>query len=397
MLSRPQDPGRRYDWWRPDAAIKSPHLRFDTHFQADGLPVPAHDRILVAVSGGSDSLALLLLLHEWATASHRPVTIQAATVDHRLRTTSRGEAMKVAQMCGVIGVPHTILDWVHDRHSTGGAMQAREARYSLLMDHARDIGATSIALGHTMDDQAETVLMRAQRGGGTRGYSAMAQWSHHASPDWQVSLYRPLLGVRRDRLKQWLAERNVEWANDPSNEDMGAERVRCRATLAAAPNGKYEALARLAQLCGRHRAWMCGEAARFIRRHASLNSKGQLILPLKLDCDQHALPIVSEALCALTTALGGRDYRLPREKFDGMAQCWLTRKPMRINVGGALLDNSRKGLTIGKEPPRRHSAPTTVRPSTDEPLHPAFERFVPATDLELRRAVLGVLRDTRSA
>ncbi|MEL6751594.1 MAG: ATP-binding protein, partial [Pseudomonadota bacterium] len=137
-----------YAWHREARPRDEPDLRFDTHFQDDGLAVSPHDHILVGVSGGSDSLALLLLLVDWRT-SNPSLVLTAATVDHGLRPEAAKEAETVGAICAGLDLPHTIL---RDGESTiKSAADARNMRLRLLHDHANEVGAPCIALGHTLN------------------------------------------------------------------------------------------------------------------------------------------------------------------------------------------------------------------------------------------------------
>lgn len=121
-------------------------------------------RILVAISGGSDSIGLLLLLDQAVKAvPHLKISLCAATVDHALRATSADEAHEVAALCASLGIPHTIMIWQGDKPKTGIMAAAREARYGLLATAATDLKADLIVTGHTLDDQRETLQMRGMR------------------------------------------------------------------------------------------------------------------------------------------------------------------------------------------------------------------------------------------
>jgi tRNA(Ile)-lysidine synthase len=183
-------------------------------------------RIGVAVSGGPDSLALLLL-----AAAAAPGRIEAATVDHALRPESRAETEPVAAWCEKLAVPHAILtaEWPAKPQS---AVQerARDARYGLLGAWARDRGLEAIVTAHHLDDQAETFVMRLARGAGVRGLSAMRALS--VVPRSHVPLLRPLLGWRRSELERICADAGLDPVADPSNSDAQFERVRVRHALA---------------------------------------------------------------------------------------------------------------------------------------------------------------------
>ncbi|MBO6777095.1 MAG: tRNA lysidine(34) synthetase TilS [Marinibacterium sp.] len=184
-------------------------------------------RLGVAVSGGGDSVALLHLLHE--TFADEDVELFAATVDHGLRPEAAKEASRVADMCETLGLPHSTLRWRGWDGCGNLQDQARRARYRLLTDWAKSYQLSHIALGHTADDQAETVLMRLGRSSGVDGLSAM---SHRRILN-GINLVRPLLNVGRSELRGYLEEKDVGWVEDPSNNDETFDRIKARRALEA--------------------------------------------------------------------------------------------------------------------------------------------------------------------
>ncbi len=185
-------------------------------------------RLGLAVSGGSDSLALLHLCADWARAGGPALSV--ATVDHGLRAEAAAEAAAVGRVCAGLGLPHAVLRWSPGWDRRGNlAAAAREARYRLLADWAAGQGIADLALGHTADDQAETVLMRLLRGSGADGLAAMAARTARGA----LTLHRPLLAVPRARLRDELTQRGVGWIDDPSNADPRADRIRVRQAMAA--------------------------------------------------------------------------------------------------------------------------------------------------------------------
>lgn len=182
-------------------------------------------RIGIAVSGGPDSLALLLL-----AAEARRSRIEAATVDHCLRPESHDEALLVAGICERLEVPHTILmaDW-EDKPQTGIQERARLVRYRLLGEWARDGGFGAVLTAHHLDDQAETFVMRLARGAGVRGLAGMRPVGR--APDGNIAIVRPLLGWRHSELEAICASAGIDPVQDPSNEDERFERVRVRKLL----------------------------------------------------------------------------------------------------------------------------------------------------------------------
>ena len=187
----------------------------------------ADQNVGIAVSGGPDSLALLLL-----AAAARPGKVEAATVDHGLRAESAAEAEMVAALCAKLGVPHRTLTVEWDKKpETALQERARARRYALLGDWASERGLTALATAHHLDDQAETFVMRLMRGAGVRGLSAMRRLGR--APAGRAPLVRPLLGWRRAELEAVCAAAGITPAHDPSNADEQFERVRVRAALAA--------------------------------------------------------------------------------------------------------------------------------------------------------------------
>lgn len=201
-------------------------------------------RFGVAVSGGPDSLALLLL-----AAAVRPGSIEAATVDHALRPGSREEAEGVATLCAHLGVAHHVLtvEWVAKPQSAIQE-QARSARYRLLAEWAEERGLGAIATGHQLDDQAETFVMRLARGSGVRGLAGIQRSS--IVPGSDLPLIRPLLGWRRSELVAICQASVLTPVADPSNEDDQFERVRVRRALGQAGWLDAKALAASARNLG---------------------------------------------------------------------------------------------------------------------------------------------------
>lgn len=188
------------------------------------LPHPP-DIMGVAVSGGSDSMALLQLMHEFCAASN--IQLHAVTVDHGLRKEAAGEAAEVARHCAALGVSHDTLVW-RDWSGTGNLQQAaRNARYQMMAEWALARQIDTIAVGHTADDQAETLLMGLARRSGVDGLSGMQRRILANGINW----VRPLLRTRRKLLQDYLSSRFLTWSSDPSNEDERYERIRTRKAL----------------------------------------------------------------------------------------------------------------------------------------------------------------------
>src|SRR5215207_8104469 len=208
--------------------------------------------LVLAVSGGPDSLALMWLAARWRRALSRGPQLIAVTVDHGLRPEAAREARDVKRLAGALDVPHRTLRWTGAKPNTGLPAAARAARYRLLAKAARSSGATHILTAHTRDDQAETLLMRMLRGSGIAGLAAMARQSERQG----VWLARPLLDVPKSQLVATLNKAQIAFADDPTNRDVNYTRPRLRALMPALAEegGNVRNLARLAARLARANA-----------------------------------------------------------------------------------------------------------------------------------------------
>ena len=230
----------------------------------DHLPISAQDAkdlfadwkaapaIVLAISGGPDSVALMWLMARWRRAFARGPRLIAVTVDHGLRTGAAREARDVKRLAKSLDLPHQTLRWTGTKPRTGLPAAARAARYRLLAQAARKHGATHVLTAHTRDDQAETLLMRMLRGSGIAGLAAMARESERDG----VRLARPLLDISKSRLIATLNKAKIGFADDPTNRDTGFTRPRLRAIMPvlAEEGGDARNLARLAARLARANA-----------------------------------------------------------------------------------------------------------------------------------------------
>ena len=205
--------------------------------------------LLLAVSGGADSTALLVLAARWARRLKRPPKLLAVTIDHGLRPEAAREAAAVRRLARKLGVSHRTLHWRGTKPKAGLQEAARHARYRLLADAAAAGGYAHILTGHTLDDQAETVLFRLARGSGPTGLAGMAPAAVlPVAAESAIFLVRPLLNVPKSRLVATLRAAGIGHSEDPTNSDPRFARARMRTLMPALAREGLDArgLARLA-------------------------------------------------------------------------------------------------------------------------------------------------------
>lgn len=244
---------------------------FDGRMAALG-PFEEIPHIAVAVSGGADSRALVLLAREWVVA--RPgARLTALTVDHGLRPDSADEAARTGAWLRDHRIAHVILRWTGPKPASGVQAAARAARYGLMEGWCRREGVLHLLVAHQRDDQAETALLRRERGTGPRGRAAMPAISE--TPD--LRLLRPLLPIPGTALRAWLAARGESWIEDPSNRDRRFTRVRLRAILRASP-ARADRLYAATIAAGAARAESDRGMARFFAANGYLSPLGFAVL-----------------------------------------------------------------------------------------------------------------------
>lgn len=283
----------------------------DDAFEAmmDGLgPFEARPHIAVAVSGGADSLCLAIMANRWT--SRRGGSITALTVDHGLRPEAAEETRWLGRWLDALAIEHRILPWTGPKPRTGVQAAARRARYDLMNSWCRETGILHLLLAHTMDDQAETLLLRLSAGSGADGLAAMS--AIRETPD--VRLLRPFLGTPKTALVATLEAECQVWIEDPSNRDVKYARVRVRQALEDAAIRSRE-LALTAHRFGRARVALEAAASQVLACSARVHPAGFAHLD-RAKFEHAPEEIALRALSRVIAAIGGRDFGPRLDKVE---------------------------------------------------------------------------------
>lgn len=317
-----------------------------------------HERILLAISGGPDSTALMVLAARWCDAKKNAPKLVAATVDHGLRKEAKAEAAGVAKLARKLKIPHHTLLWRGKKPKTGLPEASRIARYELLLALARETKCTAIVTAHTRDDQAETVLHRIGRGSGITGLAGIRTQRTRDG----MHILRPLLGLSKAQLTAFLEKEKITYAVDPTNSDPRylRSRLRALAPLLAKEGIDAAKLALIAQRLGRADAAIEAavneaqfRASRISNeKHECLDARILFGLP-----DEIGLRVVRRAANRLGHE-GPVELGKLEALFAGLAASWRARKRLRRTLAGALLDLSEDRLTIEPAPVRRSARKT---------------------------------------
>lgn len=309
---------------------------------------PFEDRPLfaVAVSGGSDSLALTLLLADWVR--HRQGHLVALTVDHGLRPQAAIESQTVHDLLTARGIEHHIL--TNRLPWSGGDIQneARAVRYRLLNDWCVSAGCLHLVVAHHQDDQAETVLLRLARGSGAVGLSGMAEVSYRP----EVRILRPLLGFTRQALRDWLGGQGVSWIEDPSNQNPSFARVQWRSLSPelAARGMSTARLAETAQRLARVRTLIERDVAACLARHVRLDRWGWAEV-CRAGVMAQEEEIALRVLAAVLTTVGGQDYGPRADRLERLYDTLLAQGQgeHRQSLHGCVLSATATTILIARE------------------------------------------------
>lgn len=296
--------------------------------------------VAVALSGGGDSVGLLVALSETPSIRDRSVRLAAITVDHGLRPESAGEAAAMAEFCHKLSIPHLVLPWRGVKPATGVSQAARQARYRLLAEGVNRLGADCLVTAHTLDDQLETVEMRRQRSDTSlRGLAGIAPAALFFGT---LAAHRPFLGVRRADIRDHLRAQATAWFEDPSNDNPHYERVRVR------QSGHFALDAGAIAAAAQKRQALAEAAAGYVEAHV------RMPLPLLFEI---SVPDNSEAgnlaLATLISVAGGQTHLPGQEQLDRLHRVLQTENA--VSLGRTVVERRKGALYIGRD---RRNLPT---------------------------------------
>ena len=273
------------------------------------------ERVAVGVSGGADSLALVLLLDELLQV--RGQRVVALTVDHGLRQESRQEAEYVASLMAERGIEHHILTWKGDKPHTGVEEMARLVRYRLLREWCEANSVETLCVAHHLQDQAETFLIRLQRGSGLTGLCGMAEVSFLEN----LKLVRPLLHISPEALKAYLREKGIHWVEDPSNQSDDFLRCRIRKflpTFEEVVGISAQRLVDTMQVLARSKDYIQQQVEKFEQANVTFYEQCGACVSLKELSHQHE-EIIYQVLRQLIKNIGGKHYVARAEDVERLA------------------------------------------------------------------------------
>ncbi|MGD9502654.1 MAG: tRNA lysidine(34) synthetase TilS [Methyloceanibacter sp.] len=304
-------------------------------------------QVALAVSGGPDSLALMLLAMRWREECADGPKLSVLTVDHGLRAGARAEAEGVGRMASALGLDHAILTWEKAEAPAANLQErARVARYDLMAAFCHARGIPALVTAHTQDDQAETVLMRLKRGSGLDGLAAIPERGAWAG----ITILRPLLDVPKARLVATLDAAGLAYVTDPSNADPRFERARLRARSSAleAFGLTPEALALSARRLRRAREALDEAARDFLARHGAVSAAGYATV------DRAALAaapqeIALRALAQTIAAVGGGEAPVQLAKLETLLAALGAHPDKAHTLGRCRLENVSGRLGVFRE------------------------------------------------
>ena len=309
--------------------------------------------VALAVSGGSDSIAMLRLAEQWSKGS---LKLTALTVDHGLRRGAAAEAEQVAAWCAALSIDHHTLQWQGKKPKTGLQAKARTARYDLMTAWCARHQVGWLLTAHTQDDQAETVLMRKARTNSVESLAGIWETTVWGG----VKILRPFLGQRRSDLRSYLNRIGQAWIDDPSNDDESFERVRVRKALRG---DRIADLAKIAVNAGRASRDLETAALAWLKQKLTIFPEGYGTVP-RAAFMALAAELQRRVLQHLIQCFGVGNRVDPGE-LDHISSWIRGGGQSRRTLGGAVIAGRKEILVVGREAGRISNAALQV-PSSGE-------------------------------
>ncbi len=325
----------------------------DTHtiFQElDTLQARFGPRFILGLSGGGDSLALAHLCAKWMQTGGAQIT--ALIVDHGFREGSTQEAIQAQQWATSFGLKAIIHTYQGCKPASRLQERARQLRHDAFTRLAFEQGGATVLLGHTLDDQAETIAFRLTRQTGLDGLAGIARvttdllrWHEHSFP-----IARPLLSVRRAALRAYLTQIGQSWIDDPSNENTDFARVNIRKRLDIL--GQHECLARIGALARSQRDALDQAVEDFLSGHTEITVSGVMAVNVAKLLDL-APCLQARILGRLIIKVAPQKFPLATEKLNAVLTNLRQPVVKRRTLGGALIEIKNGKLSVVTAPPRR--------------------------------------------
>ena len=355
---------------KPDLSTKDCETLFAT--------LKGERHIALAVSGGSDSMAMLRLALQWSKSSTK---LTVLTVDHGLRPEAAGEARQVGRWCAAFGIDHHTLNWQGLKPTTGIQAKARVARYDLLAAWCAFNQVTWLLTGHTQDDQAETVVMRQARtntADSLAGIWGTSKWN-------DVKILRPILSMRRTDLRTYLNGLDQPWIDDPSNFDETFERVRVRNSL---DDARIADLAQIAIEAGQATRALDSQAKDWLHQYLKVMPEGFSTVDKASFCALEEAP--QRRVLLQLIQFFGSGTRVDPGELDYISRWVMADGVSRRTLGGAVIACRSDVLIIAREAGRISTVPVLV-PDPGEILWDG--RFLVSAPPRSHVVPAGVLKD----
>lgn len=333
----------------------------------------------IACSGGPDSMALALLVKEWAAGAKKVVAI---TVDHGWKKDFAKEAHMLGRWLKRQGIAHAILPWKGKKPNRNQHESVRRVRYRMLTGYCHQHKIKNLFVAHHMEDQAETFMLRLAEGGSVDRLAAMPP----VATMFDVTVVRPLLTLSKPELLDYLKARKQPFMNDPGNQDATLDRVKVRKLMPqlAEAGISVERLAKTAMLMSRARAHLEEETGTFLKTYCKIAPQGYALFKHMPVSEEIALRVLS----TLMMIVGGQDVKIRAAELASLHAGLLDSKFKGMTLGGCVFQRQKEGIVVYRElgalAPERN-----IKPGESVLWDSRFEVTLKASPLRFKLGALG--------